>query len=121
MPPTIRGVALANAVAGSDEPEQREQRATSHAPGTRPLSRSFAASSTRDGPREQISLAEPAPEAPQDVEVLGRLEALGDDVEIQRARHAQDRVDDRAVAVAAAQRGDERAVDLQARSGKCCR
>src|SRR5439155_22528880 len=40
------------------------------------------------------------------------LDALGDDLEAQRARHAQHGTDDRGVPVVAAEPADERAVDL---------
>ncbi len=56
-----------------------------------------------------------AAERAQALELAFRLDALGNDAHTERAGHADDRLDDRAVAVAVlAQAHDERAVDLQA-------
>ena len=67
----------------------------------------------RRRPAEQVPLPLIAAEAAQLGELLRRLDALGDDLQPERAGEADDGADDGGVPAVRGQAGDERAVDLQ--------
>ena len=75
------------------------------------ISRSIVAGGHRLG--EQAALRAVAAELAQPLELLRPLDALRDDGQAERARHLDDRRDDRRVVLVAAEAGDERAVDLE--------
>ena len=66
----------------------------------------------RDGLREIEPLNAVAAFCTQERELLGRLDALGDDLEIERVRHRDHGADDRRVFGLVREIGHERAVDL---------
>src|SRR5205085_10706534 len=62
---------------------------------------------------EIVPLAERAVEAAEDLRLLAALDALGDDIEIERGGEAKNRVGERRVVGAVAQPVDERLRDLE--------
>src|SRR5439155_2666271 len=72
----------------------------------------------RQRPRVVVALAAIADEVPQPAELIGRLDALGGDVDAHPVGQPDDGLDDRQVRVVARQPGYERAVDLDRVEGQ---